>query len=214
MNRSNLEGGHMGGREPKVVIIGAGVAGIATAATLREAGFTDLTVLEKGTDVGGVWHWNRYPGLTCDVPSQMYQFSFAPKPDWSRVFAPGEEIQRYLRDVVDRLDLARHLRLGAEVVGAEFTGAGWRISVADGSTLEADFLIAATGVLHHPFTPDIPAWTPSPAGWCTPPAGPRTSPCATGASPSSAPAPPACRSYPRCSPRPPTWPISCGRRSG
>lgn len=146
----------MSGREPKVVIIGAGVAGIATAATLREAGFTDLTVLEKGTDVGGVWHWNRYPGLTCDVPSQVYQFSFAPKPDWSRVFAPGEEIRRYLRDVVDRLDLTRHLRLGAEVVGAEFTGAGWRVSVADGSTLEADFLIAATGVLHHPFTPDIP----------------------------------------------------------
>ncbi len=66
-------------REPRVVIIGAGVAGIATAVTLQRAGFNDFTILEKGSDVGGVWHWNRYPGLTCDVPSQLYQFGFAPK---------------------------------------------------------------------------------------------------------------------------------------
>ncbi len=83
-------------REPKVVIIGAGIAGIATAVTLQRAGFNDFTILEKGADIGGVWHWNRYPGLTCDVPSHFYQFSFAPKPDWSHLFAPGNEIQRYL----------------------------------------------------------------------------------------------------------------------
>ena len=103
-------------REPRVVIIGAGVAGIATAVTLQRAGFNDFTILEKGSDVGGVWHWNRYPGLTCDVPSQLYQFSFAPKPDWSGLFAPGGEIQRYLRDVVERFGLDRHLRLNTEVV--------------------------------------------------------------------------------------------------
>ena len=89
-------------RQPRIVIIGAGVAGIATAVTLQHEGFHDFTILEKGTDVGGVWHWNRYPGLTCDVPSQLYQFSFAPKPDWTSLFAPGDEIQRYLRDVVDQ----------------------------------------------------------------------------------------------------------------
>ena len=76
-------------RDPRVVIIGAGIAGIATAVTLQRNGFHDFTILEKGADVGGVWHWNRYPGLTCDVPSQLYQFSFAPKPDWTGVFAPG-----------------------------------------------------------------------------------------------------------------------------
>jgi cation diffusion facilitator CzcD-associated flavoprotein CzcO len=83
-------------RQPRVVIIGAGIAGITTAVTLHRAGFHDFTILEKGADVGGVWHWNRYPGLTCDVPSQLYQFSFAPKPDWTGLFAPGPEIQRYL----------------------------------------------------------------------------------------------------------------------
>lgn len=143
-------------REPTVVIIGAGIAGIATAVTLQRAGFRDLTILEKGADVGGVWHWNRYPGLACDVPSQLYQFSFAPKPDWSSVFAPGAEIQRYLRDVVDRYRLDRYLRLNTEVVAAEFTGTGWRVVAGDGTRWDADFLIAATGVLHHPYTPQIP----------------------------------------------------------
>ncbi|MDQ2635753.1 MAG: NAD(P)/FAD-dependent oxidoreductase [Actinomycetota bacterium] len=143
-------------REPTIVIIGAGIAGIATAVTLQRAGFRELTILEKGADVGGVWHWNRYPGLACDVPSQLYQFSFAPKPDWSSVFAPGAEIEQYLRDVVDRFGLDRYLRLHAEVVSAEFTGTGWRVVAADGRRWEADFLIAATGVLHHPYSPPIP----------------------------------------------------------
>ena len=65
----------MTAREPRVVVIGAGVAGITTAHVLRGRGFTDITVLEKGSDVGGVWYWNRYPGLRCDVPSQIYQFA-------------------------------------------------------------------------------------------------------------------------------------------
>ncbi len=143
-------------REPRIVIIGAGLAGIATAITLQRNGFQNFTILEKGADVGGVWHWNRYPGLTCDVPSQLYQFSFAPKPDWTGLFAPGEEIQRYLREVVDRFGLGDRLRLNAEVVSTVFTGSTWQISTADGTELEADFVVAATGVLHHPFTPDIP----------------------------------------------------------
>ncbi len=143
-------------REPRIVIIGAGIAGIATAVTLQRTGFGDFTILEKGSDVGGVWHWNRYPGLTCDVPSQLYQFSFAPKPDWTGLFAPGAEIQRYLRDVVDEHGLDCRLRLNTEVTSATFTGSTWQVTTSDGAELEADFLISATGVLHHPFTPDIP----------------------------------------------------------
>ena len=142
-------------RDPRIVIIGAGVAGIATAVTLQRAGFHDFSILEKGADVGGVWHWNRYPGLTCDVPSQLYQFSFAPKPDWTGVFAPGDEIQRYLRGVVELFGLDGRLRLNSDVVSTVFTGATWHVATADGVHIEADFVIAATGVLHHPFTPDI-----------------------------------------------------------
>ncbi|MGL6235618.1 MAG: flavin-containing monooxygenase [Segniliparus sp.] len=143
-------------RNPRVCVIGAGMAGIATAHTFVQAGFTDLVVLEKGSDVGGVWHWNRYPGLTCDVPSQIYQLSFALKPDWSQVCATGEEIQRYHRDVVDRLGLDKYIRLNSEVVAAEFTGGRWRVETRDGHVEEADFVVCATGVLHHPAVPNIP----------------------------------------------------------
>ncbi len=146
------------GREPRVIVIGAGVAGITTAYVLREQGFRDVTVLEKGSDVGGVWHWNRYPGLACDVPSQIYQFGFAPKPDWTRIWAGGSEIQRYHRDVVDRLGLAPMIRLNTEVTAARWDEvlSEWTVTTAPGTEYRADFLICATGVLHHPFIPDIP----------------------------------------------------------
>lgn len=143
-------------RNPRILIIGAGVAGIATAVTLQRNGFDDFTILEKASDVGGVWYWNKYPGLTCDMPSQLYQFGWAPKADWSQLFAPGPEIQRYLADVVDQFDLRRYVRLNSEVVDANFTGTAWQVRTADGAELEADFVIAATGVLHHPHTPEIP----------------------------------------------------------
>ena len=145
-------------REPRVVVIGAGVAGISTAYVLREEGFRDITVLEKGSDVGGVWHWNRYPGLACDVPSQIYQFGFAPNPDWSRIWASGTEIQQYHRDVVDKLGLAPMIRLNTEVSAARWDerSSEWTVTTAAGEQYAADFLICATGILHHPFMPAIP----------------------------------------------------------
>lgn len=147
-------------KDPRIVIIGAGVAGITAAYTFTRAGFRNLTILEKGSDVGGVWYWNRYPGLTCDVPSQIYQFGFAPKPDWSHMWASGAEIQQYHRDVLERFGLDEYLRLNAEVVAAEYESAGtghqWRVRLADGEEFEADFVFCATGVLHHPSIPDIP----------------------------------------------------------
>ncbi|MRH91334.1 NAD(P)-binding protein [Nocardia sp. SYP-A9097] len=143
-------------REPSIIIIGAGVAGIAAAVTFKQAGFEDFVILEKGSDVGGVWFWNRYPGLTCDVPSQLYQFGFAPKADWSRIWATGPEIQRYHAEVVEKFGLRAHLRLNSEVTDAVFDGSRWDVTVTGGTRLSADFVIAATGVLHHPFTPDIP----------------------------------------------------------
>lgn len=145
-------------RDPRVLIIGAGVAGITTAYVLRERGFGNITVLEKGSDVGGVWHWNHYPGLTCDVPSQIYQFGFAPKADWSHIWASGAAIQQYHRDVVDQFGLAPLIQLDTEVISAEWNAseATWTVTTAAGDQHVADFVICATGVLHHPVIPDIP----------------------------------------------------------
>src|ERR1700761_1897069 len=126
-----------GGRDPRIVIVGAGMAGIASAHAFRQAGFTNFTILEKGSDVGGVWHWNRYPGLRCDVPSYGYQYAFAPKPDWKHVWATGAEIQRYHRELVDTLALKSHLRLDCEVTEAVLANNRWRGSPASGEEIEA-----------------------------------------------------------------------------
>jgi cation diffusion facilitator CzcD-associated flavoprotein CzcO len=145
-------------REPRVVIIGAGLAGITALHVFRQRGFSDVTVLEKASDVGGVWHWNRYPGLTCDVPSQLYQFGFAPKADWSHIWADGPDIQRYHRDVVESLGLDEHIRLKTEVVAAQWDEetSSWTLTTANGEQIGSDVVVCATGVLHHPAIPDIP----------------------------------------------------------
>ena len=142
-------------RSPRVVIVGAGMSGIAMGVALKRHGFEDFVMLEKGSDVGGTWYWNHYPGLSCDVPSQLYQYSFHLKPDWKRVFATGEEILGYHREVVDSFGLRPHLRLDAEVTRSEWTGEEWEVEV-DGEVERADFVVMATGVLHHPNVPDIP----------------------------------------------------------
>ena len=76
------------GRGLRFAIIGAGMAGILSAIKLKEAGLTDFTVYEKADRVGGTWRENTYPGLSCDVPSHLYSYSFAPTPDWSHRFSP------------------------------------------------------------------------------------------------------------------------------
>ncbi|MEV0062431.1 NAD(P)/FAD-dependent oxidoreductase [Nocardia sp. NPDC050718] len=145
----------IGATEVHAVIIGAGMSGIAMGVALKKAGIDDFVILEKGSDVGGVWHWNRYPGLTCDVPSHLYQYSFAPKPNWSRLFAPGTEIQAYHRQVADDHGLGPHLVTGTEVVSAVYRAGGWDVATAAGDRYRCDFLVAATGVLHHPAVPEI-----------------------------------------------------------
>ena len=81
-------------RDLSVGIVGAGFGGIGIAIKLREAGFSDFEIFERGDSVGGVWRANTYPGAACDVPSHLYSFSFAPGHNWSRRYAPRAEIHR------------------------------------------------------------------------------------------------------------------------
>jgi cation diffusion facilitator CzcD-associated flavoprotein CzcO len=142
----------------RVAIIGSGFGGLAAAVRLEQAGVTDLVVFEKSSDVGGVWRENTYPGAACDVPSHLYSLSFAPKADWSRRFAPQAEIHQYLRDVARDFDVLRHIRFNTEVLAAAFDeeGGTWRLMLSGGEEHEADVLVAATGQLSRPSTPDIP----------------------------------------------------------
>jgi cation diffusion facilitator CzcD-associated flavoprotein CzcO/NAD(P)-dependent dehydrogenase (short-subunit alcohol dehydrogenase family) len=140
---------------PRVAIIGAGMSGLAMAKNLRAAGSDDFVIFEKSDTVGGTWRDNTYPGLTCDVPAHYYSYRDDLNPSWSRVFAPGAEIQRYFERVTDRRDLRRNIRFDTEIVEGMFRGGQWHLTAADGSTHSADVLVCATGVLHHPVTPTI-----------------------------------------------------------
>ena len=80
----------------KVVIVGAGLSGIATAIRLKQEGIEDFVVLERAEDVGGTWHYNSYPGCMCDVPSHLYSLSFAPNPGWSHTYSPQLGCKRIL----------------------------------------------------------------------------------------------------------------------
>lgn len=140
----------------RVAIIGAGMAGVAAAVKLRESGYDDIAIYEKGPSVGGTWRENIYPGVACDVPSHLYSYSFAPNPDWSHVFAPGPEIRDYLERVAVERRCEAAIAFGTEIVSLERHGGRWRLTTGAGERDEADVVIAATGVLHHPNIPDIP----------------------------------------------------------
>jgi cation diffusion facilitator CzcD-associated flavoprotein CzcO len=141
-----------------VAVIGSGFSGIAAAIALKRAGLDDLVVLERGDAVGGTWRDNHYPGCACDVPSHLYSFSFAPRPDWSRVFAPQAEIRAYLERCADQHDVRRHLRLRTEIVEAAWDdgAARWTLRARSGERFVARAVVAATGALSNPAIPDLP----------------------------------------------------------
>lgn len=142
----------------RYAVIGAGMSGILAAIKLIERGDTNFTIFEKGTDLGGTWRDNRYPGLTCDTPSHAYSYSFALNPQWSSYYAAGPEIHEYFRAVATERGVLPHIRYRSEVTACVFddTRGVWTIDLADGGSCEADVVFAASGVLHHPNVPDIP----------------------------------------------------------
>jgi cation diffusion facilitator CzcD-associated flavoprotein CzcO len=136
-----------------VAIIGAGFGGLGLAILLKRAGI-DFVILEKGSDLGGTWRDNVYPGAACDVPSPLYSFSFERRTDWSHRFAEQREILGYLRGCADKHRLREHIRFGTEVLEAHHDG-GWLIRTTEGE-LRADVLVSACGQLNRPAFPDLP----------------------------------------------------------
>ncbi|MGV0769949.1 flavin-containing monooxygenase [Mycobacterium syngnathidarum] len=131
----------------EVAIIGAGPGGIATAYLLRQKGIHDFIIIERGNDFGGTWRDNHYPGLAVDIPTLWYQLSFAPNPNWSRFFAPGPEIHRYLQETAAGLGLYDHLRPNSEVIRQEWDDEHglWRLQIRDGAPVTARFLVSSVG---------------------------------------------------------------------
>jgi cation diffusion facilitator CzcD-associated flavoprotein CzcO len=141
----------------EVVIVGAGFSGIGASIRLSKAGIDDHILIEEGHDVGGTWYWNRYPGVAVDIPSFSYQFSFERRTDWSRVYAPGNELHAYARHCADKYGVRERVRFGTRVASATFDEDAdlWRLETTDGDEITARFVIGATGVLTQPKPPAI-----------------------------------------------------------
>lgn len=141
-----------------VLVIGAGLGGIAAAIELQRHGFSDITILDAAHASGGTWLHNDYPGAACDIPSQFYSYSYAQRRDWVRVCTPQPEILSYIREVAAEFGVDRLMRFGVQVDRCEWsdTAQQWTVTAADGETFTADSLIVATGQLHQPMVPSIP----------------------------------------------------------
>ncbi len=143
-------------RRTNIIIIGSGFAGIAAAVRLKQAGEDDFLILERDSDVGGVWRDNSYPGCACDVESHLYSLSFAPNPNWSRKFSSQQEIYAYLRDCARKFGLIDHLHFQHEVKGMEWReeSGEWIVATSQGD-FKAQMVIGAFGALSDPAIPKL-----------------------------------------------------------
>lgn len=150
----------------RVTIIGAGVSGIALYIRLLQyVPAAEINIIEKNPEAGGTWYENRYPGVACDIPSHVYQYSFAPNPSWSKLFSGGSEILEYVQGVSRTYGVDQKIKYNTKAIRAVWDEATstWTVdteeTLQDGSTvlkkLTSDIVISAVGILNNWKWPDI-----------------------------------------------------------
>lgn len=141
----------------RVVVIGAGFAGIGMAVQLRRRGIDDFVVCERNGQIGGTWFEHTYPGCGCDIPTHLYSYSFARNPNWSRLFPKQAEILDYLHAIAREHGIDDHIRLGCPVEQCRWDDAAraWQVDTAQGR-LSCDVLVSAIGATGEPAEPEIP----------------------------------------------------------
>jgi cation diffusion facilitator CzcD-associated flavoprotein CzcO len=141
-----------------VVIIGAGPGGICAAILLKERGIDDVVILERSDGIGGTWYNNRYPGLACDVPTDLYSYSFFQDFDWSRPFARRAEMCSYVETAAKRFGIADRIVVNAGVQSARWDegAALWELETLERRTYCARTVIGAVGMFNESVRPEIP----------------------------------------------------------
>ena len=141
-----------------VAIIGAGFAGLTAAIRLQQRGSTSFVVFERAAGVGGTWRENVYPGCAVDIPAPLYSMSFAPNPNWSRLYSGQPEILAYLQDTVRRFALEQHIRFETEIIKTEFQREQgvWHLTDRAGRLTTARVVLVAIGPLNRPAVPRLP----------------------------------------------------------
>jgi cation diffusion facilitator CzcD-associated flavoprotein CzcO len=142
----------------ETLIIGAGISGIGAGIELLRRGHTSFALLEAAGTFGGTWRDNTYPGVAVDIPSISYCFSFETGYPWSRQYATGAEIQRYVIHCAEKYGITAHTRFRSRARRCQFDAAHdiWTTHVDDGSVVTSRYVIAATGLFTQPILPAIP----------------------------------------------------------
>lgn len=144
-----------------LVIVGAGFAGLYMLHQARQLGLT-ARVLEAGSDVGGTWFWNRYPGARCDIESLEYSYSFSKELQqewrWPERYAAQPDILKYINHVANRFDLRKDIQLDTRVISATFDDDDnrWTITTEKGESFSGRYCVMATGNLSLPRVPNFP----------------------------------------------------------
>ena len=141
----------------RVIVVGAGFAGIGLGVRLLQAGIDDFVVCERNHSVGGTWYEHTYPGCACDVPTHLYSFSFARNPNWTRLFPAQREILDYLRRSADEYGVTPHIHFSCEMEHSAWDerSTRWRVRTSQGE-MTCDVLVSAIGATAEPDEPDIP----------------------------------------------------------
>jgi cation diffusion facilitator CzcD-associated flavoprotein CzcO len=144
--------------EIDVIVLGAGWGGIMAAYYLTQAGVTNFRNVDNAGDFGGVWYWNRYPGIQCDNESYCYlplleETGFIP----SKKFADGWEIQRYSRSIAAKFGFADKALFHTLINTLRWDEQikRWRVGTNRGDDIRARFVILACGVLNMPKLPNV-----------------------------------------------------------
>jgi cyclohexanone monooxygenase len=143
--------------ELDVLVVGAGFAGLYQLNHLRKLGYK-VKVFEAGSDIGGVWYWNCYPGARVDTYGPLYQFSSEELwRDWnySELYPSWEEVRAYFHHVDKKLDLGRDIRFDTRVMSAEFDTDRdqWVVQASDDSVTRARFFVLCNGYSAKPYIP-------------------------------------------------------------
>ena len=142
-------------RDFRIVIIGSGINGILMGCKLSMHGFRNFTIMEKSSRFGGTWESNVYPGVACDIPTQIYSFSFALYPWWKKVYPSGEEIRKYLESVATKFRLHEKTKFNTAVTKIEWNDVNktWAVRDDKGDVEVANVVVSASGALHVPHIP-------------------------------------------------------------
>ena len=141
----------------EAIIVGTGFGGMGAAIELKRQGIKSILMFDRADDLGGTWHLNTYPGIAVDIASVSYSYSFEPNPNWSRLYAPGNELKDYANHVAKKYDLRRYMQFNTSIEKSVYNEDGkfWTVYPEGGEPVTTRILVLATGFLSQPKNPNI-----------------------------------------------------------